>query len=180
MEGADWACCYVLVEGRSADDIAAMLGGQPSDKTCEERGAGEAPWLAVGTIGDGWALLVDPHFEYGDSADELLHWSEGTRIVCLQIIEPEGFSHAMVWTAGALAWEISYEAELDARPLVDGQPPYDLDAIARTIGPLDDSRTWCQVPIAVVRLLTGWQPGLGGDRGQVLLREVVRQAARRA
>ncbi|GHJ47952.1 hypothetical protein Cs7R123_52940 [Catellatospora sp. TT07R-123] len=60
-----------------------------------------------------------------------------------------------------LAWQISYEGELDERPTPDDGFPYDVDELAAGIGPLSPY-TWYQVPVAAVRLAVGWEPGMVG------------------
>jgi hypothetical protein len=105
-----------------------------------------------------WAVLVDRQFEFADTRDALQEWSQGTRVVCLIVIESQLFSHALVWADRELIWQVSFEGELDDRPSVGGQPPFDPHVLGGQHGPVDDPRTWFRVPIAAVELLTDWQP----------------------
>jgi hypothetical protein len=112
-------------------------------------------------------MVIDPHFEFGDSDEDLAQGSVGTRIVRLAVIERERFSHAEVWIGGRMAWEMSFEGELDERPVVGGRFPYDIDQLARAISPagLHDHETCYRVPIAAVERLVGWRRDLSD--GQV-------------
>ena len=170
-----WECCYVLVEDRSADDVAALLGGRLGDRRHREPDAAlrSAAWPAIGPARGGWTVLVDPHFEFGDAHDQLREWSRGTRVVCLLVIERELFSHALAWADGELAWQASFEGEVDDRPSVSGQMPVEPDVLARPLGPMDDPRTWYRVPVAAVELVTGWRPARSKPKAQPLFAQVV-------
>lgn len=163
-----WECCYVLVEGRSEHDVAALMGGRLNDRRQGERDAAQrsAAWPAIGPAGGGWTVLVDPHFEFGDAPDQLREWSRGTRVVCLLVIERTLFSHALSWADGELAWQASFEGEVDKRLSVSGQMPAEPDAVARQIGPMDDPRTWYRVPVVAVELVTGWRPARSNPAAQ--------------
>ena len=150
MDDAGWACCcYLLLENRSAAEVAALLGGRLSEV---ELGEGEADqvtasWPAAGPAAPGWTVVVDPHFEFGDAAPA---WSAGTRAVRLMVIEREGFSQATAWADGEIRWDISYEEEIDQVPCVSGTLPYDVAALG-----VDG---WYRAPINAVRAATTWQP----------------------
>lgn len=148
----------MLLEGHSPSAVNALLG----DRITGRRRSATSR-LEVVTFHDRWAVLLDPDFEFGDAWDELQAWSCGTRVVCLMVIEPELFSHALVWADGSLAWQVSFEAELDDRPSADGRLPFDLAALAGDLGPADDQRTWFRLPIAAVTRLTGWHPARSGN-----------------
>jgi hypothetical protein len=152
MDDAGWACCcYVLVEGRPATEVAALLGGHLSEVVRREQEADQewAAWPAVGPAASGWTVVVDPHFEFGDA---LTAWSAGTRVVRLMVIEREGFSQATAWSDGELRWDISYEEGLDHAPCVTGSFPYEVQALGAGY----------QAPINAVRAATAWQPRLSG------------------
>jgi hypothetical protein len=149
---------------------AAELAGPVRPE--HEAAKASAAWPAAGAASNGRALLVDPHFEFGDANAEMQQWSTRGRVGRLQVIEQERFSHATLWADGKIAWEVSYEAELDDRPLTTGQFPYDLDALAAGIGSPDDPQTWYQVPAEAFRLATNWQPCRGDDRDQPPLIEL--------
>ena len=175
MDDDGWACCYVLVENRSALDLAALLGGRLTgpDRTETEAVKASASWPAAGIASNGWAVLVDPHFELGDADADLQQWSIGGQVGRLLVIERERFSHATLWAEGRVSWEVSYEAELDVRPLVGGQFPYDLDGLAAGIGSPDDPQTWYQVPVQAFRLVAKWQPCLDDTPDQPSLAQLI-------
>ncbi|MET0420006.1 MAG: hypothetical protein ABW022_28670 [Actinoplanes sp.] len=153
MDDAGWACCcYVLVENRTAAEVAAVLGGQLSDvvRFEDEADQEKASWPAAGPAGGGWTVVVDPHFEFGDAEEEMRAWSAGGRAVRLMVIAREGFSQATAWVDGGVRWDISYEDGLDDRPRVGGALPYDVEALS--------AGDWYQAPISAARLATGWQP----------------------
>jgi hypothetical protein len=107
--------------------------------------AGSGPHAVSG----GWTVLADPGFELGDAGDELRQRSVGTRVVRLLVIEREGFSHATAWVDGEVAWEISYEAELDERPLVSDGFPSEVPT---------DRADFFPAAIMAVQSMTGWRP----------------------
>jgi hypothetical protein len=165
MSEPGWASCYVFVEGRSPEQVAALFGGHLAGPLLSAREADTptAPWPSVGPAGGRWTMAIDPHFEFDDrSDDDLAPGSVGTRIVRLAVIEREWFSHTKVWVDGRAAWEVSFEGELDDRPLVGGRFPYDLDEFARAISlaGLQDHQTCYRVPIAAVERLVGWRRDL--------------------
>lgn len=127
----------------------------------------------MGPAADGWTVVIDPHFEFGDSDIELRQWSVGTRIARLQVIEQALFSHATVWANGGVVWDVSYEAELDERPLLDSRFPYELDALKSTVGPAEGPHTWFRVLVAAVARLTGRQPRPGQESGRPTFAELV-------
>ena len=160
MEDDRQACCYVLAENRSAFELAALLNGRLAGpaRSESEAATASAAWPAAGIASNGWGLLVDPHFEFGDADNELQQWSMCGRVGRLQVIEHQIFGHATLWADGKLVWEVSYEAELDDRPLTSEQLPYDLDVLAAGIGSLDDPLTWYRVTAEVFHLATSWRP----------------------
>lgn len=170
-----WESRYVLVEDRSAADVAELLGGRLDDRRHGERDAAlrSAAWPAIGPASGGWTLLVDPHFEFGDAHDQLREWSRGTRVACLMVMERELFSHALAWTNGELAWQASFEGEVDDQPAISGQIPVEPDVLARRLGPMDDSKTWYRVPIDAVELVTGWRPAGSKPAAQSSFAQVV-------
>jgi hypothetical protein len=155
-----WACCYVLFRDRGAADVASLLGGTLSAPTRTEREATKlsAPWPTVGPASEAWTVVIDPHLELGDADAELRQWSVGTQVVRLLVIESEAFSHASVWANGEIVWDVSFEGELDDRPLVDERFPYDVDEIASTIDAVPGPQAWYQVPVVGVQRLTDWHP----------------------
>ncbi len=159
-----WACCYVLVEDLASAEVAALAGGRLSGALLSERQATEssAPWPSVGPACEGWTVVVDPHFEFGDSDVELRQWSVGTRVVRLQVLDREAFSHASVWVGGEIAWDVSFDSELDDRPCLDGRFPYHLDELAPMIAG-QGAEAWYRVPISAVQRVTGWHPRPAGD-----------------
>jgi hypothetical protein len=100
-------------------------------------------------------------------------WSRGARIVCLQVIERELFSHALAWAEGRLVWQVSFEGEVDNRPVVSGRMPADPDVLARQLGSVDDPRTWYRVAVAAVELVTGWRPARSKPAAQPSFAQVV-------
>ena len=118
-------------------------------------------------------MLVDPHFEFGDAQEQLREWSRGTRVVCLLVIERELFSHAVAWADGELAWQMSFEGEVDDRPPVSGPVPIEPEVLARQLGPVDDPRTWYRVPVAAAALVTGWRPGRSQPAAEPSFAQVV-------
>jgi len=94
-----------------------------------------ASWPSIGPGSPGWTLLIDPHFEFGDADPEIQQWSAGTRIVRLQIIERQRFSHATAWADGTREWDVSFDADLDERPLVDARFPYSEDRLSAQRNP---------------------------------------------
>jgi hypothetical protein len=161
VNAESWSCCYVLLENRTPAEVAALLGGHLSDVFRSEREAAaeSAPYPSVGPAAVGWTVLIDPHFSLGDSDAQLGRWSVAGRVVRLEVIERELFSHALVCADGVVAWEVSFEGELDERPLASERLPYDLEQLAATIGPDGDAETWYRVPIAAAQLVTGWDLG---------------------
>jgi len=156
-----WNCCYVLLENRSAEDVAALLGdhfADPQRSGPETARPSAAAWPLVAPVSDRWTALADPLFQFGDAWDELREWSQDTRVVCLLLVQRELFSHALVWVDREMVWQVSFEGESDDRPVAAGQVPFDPDILGRQLGPADDPRTWFRVPVAAVELLTDWQP----------------------
>jgi hypothetical protein len=117
---AGWESCYVFVQDRSPEQVAALFGGQLVGPLLSAREADtpKAAWPSVGPAGRRWTMVIDPHLEFGDSDDAFAPGSVGTRIVRLAVIEREWFSHTKLWVDGTAAWEVSFEGELDDRPLV--------------------------------------------------------------
>jgi hypothetical protein len=163
MSEPGWASCYVFVEGRSPEQVAALFGGHLAGPLLSAREADTptAPWPSVGPAGGRWTMVIDPHFEFDDrSDDDLAPGSVGTRIVRLAVIEREWFSHTKVWVDGRAAWEVSFEGELDDRPLVGGRFPYDLDEFARAISWPGCKTTRPAIACPSPRL-RGWSAGAG-------------------
>jgi hypothetical protein len=156
---------YVFVQDRSPERVAALFGGHLVGPllSASEADTLTAAWPSVGPAGGRWTMVIDPHFEFGDSDVVLAPGSVGTRIVRLAVIEREWFSHTRMWVDGTAAWEVSFEGELDDRPLVGGRFPYDLDEFARAINlaGLQDHETCYRVPVATVERLVGWHREVG-------------------
>ncbi|MEV6350930.1 hypothetical protein [Actinoplanes sp. NPDC051851] len=168
MEGEDWACCYILVEKRSAAEVAELIKGRLGRqwRTEEEAARQSVAWPSIGPTGLGWALLIDPHFEFGDADVEMRVWSVGTRLVRLSYIGREHFGNVKVWTDGNSSWEVSFEGETDKEPTIEGLFPYGLSALAP---PGASPEEYARVPAAAVRLLTGWEPRRVGEASFVTL-----------
>jgi hypothetical protein len=88
-----------------------------------------AAWPVVAPLGDRWTMLVDPHFQVGDTQDEIQKWSQSTRIVCVPVVQRELFSHALAWVDREVVWQVSFEGELDDRPW----PPSAVAAFSRVV-----------------------------------------------
>jgi hypothetical protein len=154
----------VFVEDRTAEQVAGLFGGCLSDQVpVGEARSNRASWPAVGVV-PGWVVIVDPHFEFGDADVELTRVSIGTRVLRLSAIERDGFSHATLWCDGAKAWEVSFEAETDDRPLTAGPVPVDVDELAVSMSPAMHYRA----ALVAVEKVLGFSPAsvfLPGDRG---------------
>lgn len=161
-------CCYVLIEDRSSDDVATLMGGHLDDVRQVERDAARrsAEWPSLGPASKDWTVLVDRHVEFGDADKQLQEWSKNTRIVRLLLIERALFSHASAWADGELVWQASFDGEVDGRPSIIGRTPVELDVRSRQFGPIGDPRAWYRLPIAAVELVTGWRPACSEDRTQ--------------
>ncbi|WP_144124972.1 hypothetical protein [Catellatospora sichuanensis] len=165
----------MLLENRTPAEVAALLGGRLSAVVRSERDAAaqSVPNPSVGSGGAGWTVLVDPHFAYGDADSLLSRWSSAGRVVRLDVIERERFSHATVWIDGVVAWEVSFEEELDERPTASANIPFDLERLAAAVSPVRDAETWYRVPILAARLVTGWHPRRNEARGDRAFAEVI-------
>lgn len=170
-----WSCCYVLLENRTPAEVAALLGGRLPDVVRSERDAADEsiPHPSVGSAGAGWTVVIDPHFAYGDADALLAHWSSAGRVVRLDVIEREQFSHAVVWIDGVEAWEVSFEGELDELPHASPSLPYGLEHLAAAVGPARDAATWYRVPMVAARLVTGRHPRWEEARCERSFTEVV-------
>jgi hypothetical protein len=170
MTDENSACCYLLVENRTPAQVAALLHATLAEAMRSEREASlsSAPWPSAGAVDDTWTIIIDPHFEFGDADADLQQWSAGTRVARLQFIEREKFSHASVWAHGELTWEVSFEPELDERPVVSPDFPYVLGELAQTIDAVGDPETWYQVPAVAVQQLTGWRVSQSSGDGDQL------------
>lgn len=155
MDDDHWSCCYVLYEGMTPPHIATLLGGRLTGRTLPERDATSvaAHWPSVGRVNSNWALVIDPHFEFGDTDDDLRRHSINGRVVRLEVIKNEGYSYATEWRDGEVVWKISYEAEIDSEPPSFGRLPYDLDKVR-----VDD---FSELPILAAQEVTGWHPDAG-------------------
>lgn len=175
MNIGGWTCCYVLLEHRTPAEAAALLGGRLSDVVRSERDAAaeSVPHPSVGSAGEGWTVVIDPHFTYGDADTLPAGWSSVGRVVRLEVIELEQFSHAEVWIGGVGAWGVSFEGELDERPIASADLPYDLEHLAAAVGPARDAETWYRVPMLAAQWVTGWHPRWEEARREHMFTEVV-------
>jgi hypothetical protein len=176
MTDENTACCWILFAGRTVADVVTLLNARPAGAARSQLDATDpsAPWPSVGPAGGGSTLIIDPHFEFGDMDSQLRQYSLGTRILRLLVIEHEKFSHATEWADGEIMWEVSFEGELDERPVISDRFPFDLDELASTMGTRRDPEVWYQVAVVAVQRRTGWRPRLArGDADELWGTELV-------
>jgi hypothetical protein len=113
-----WVLSMAVVEGLSAEQVAARLEAELTQQTVgyshsgEEAGA--APWLpAVGVHGDGRAVILDDPYDDAPPLEDprlLARLSHATRVVLFQLSERVncGFFRVGCWIDGVLAWQIPH------------------------------------------------------------------------
>jgi hypothetical protein len=118
MLGMGWVLSMAVVEGLSAEEIAARLEAELGEETIgysmsfEEAEAGLGT-PAVGIHRDGRALIRDDPWDDApvlEDARLLARLSRGTRVVLFQLNERVncGFFQVGCWVDGAMAWQITH------------------------------------------------------------------------
>jgi hypothetical protein len=135
MLGMGWVLSMAVVEGLSAEEIAARLEAELGEETIgysmsfEEADAGLGT-PAVGIHGDGRAVILDDPWDDApvlEDARLLARLSRATRVVLFQLSERVncGFFQVGCWVDGAMAWQITHcreEPETEEYQIL-GVPP---------------------------------------------------------
>jgi hypothetical protein len=130
-----WVLSMAVVEGLSAEEVAARLEAELGEETIgysmsgEEAEAGLGP-PAVGIHRDGRAVILDDRYADApvlEDARLLARLSRASRVVLFQLSERVncGFFHVGCWVDGAMAWQITHcreEPETEEYQIL-GVPP---------------------------------------------------------
>jgi hypothetical protein len=118
MLGMGWVLSMAVVEGLSAEEIAARLEAELGEETIgysmsfEEADAGLGT-PAVGIHGDGRAVILDDPWDDApvlEDARLLARLSRATRVVLFQLNERVncGFFQVGCWVDGVMAWQVTH------------------------------------------------------------------------
>jgi hypothetical protein len=133
--GMGWVLSMAVVEGLSAEEVAARLEAELGEETVDDSASGEEAGagpglLAVGVHGDGRAVILDDRYDDApvlEDARLLARLSHATRVVLFQLSERVncGFFQVGCWVDEAMAWQITHcreERETEEYQIL-GVPP---------------------------------------------------------